>query len=103
MPTYTAPVKDMQFLLHDVLKINEADIPGYADLDRSFTQAVPDEAGKVAQDVLAPLNAVGATEGCALENGVVRVSEDARSLVRIIASVFDAYHGKRTAQHSVAV
>ena len=72
MPTYTAPVKDMQFLLHDVLKINEADIPGYADLDRSFTQAVLDEAGKVAQDVLAPLNAVGDTEGCVLENGVVR-------------------------------
>ncbi len=72
MPTYIAPVKDMQFLLHDVLKINEADIPGYADLDRSFTQAVLDEAGKVAQDVLAPLNAVGDTEGCVLENGVVR-------------------------------
>ena len=72
MPTYTAPVKDMQFLLHDVLKINEADIPGYADLDRSFTQAVLDEAGKVAQDVLTPLNAVGDVEGCVLENGVVR-------------------------------
>ena len=31
MPSYTAPVKDMQFLLHDVLKISETDIPGYAD------------------------------------------------------------------------
>ncbi len=72
MPTYTAPVKDMQFLLHDVLKISEADIPGYADLDRSFTQAVFDEAAKVAQDVLTPLNAVGDREGCVLENGVVR-------------------------------
>ena len=27
MPTYTAPVKDMQFLLHDVLKISEATSP----------------------------------------------------------------------------
>lgn len=39
----------------------------------------------------------------ALENGVVRVAEEARPLVRIVASVFDAYHGKRITQHSVAV
>src|SRR3990167_4185110 len=59
MTTYTAPVKDMQFLLHDVLAVSGADIPGYADLDAGFTAAVLDEAGKVASDVLAPLNAVG--------------------------------------------
>ena len=72
MPTYTAPVKDMQFLLHDLLKISEAEIPGYSELDRSFTEAVFDEAAKVAQDILTPLNAVGDVEGCILENGVVR-------------------------------
>jgi alkylation response protein AidB-like acyl-CoA dehydrogenase len=47
-------------------------VPGYADLDRGFTAAVLEEAGKVASDVLAPLNAVGDREGCVLENGVVR-------------------------------
>ncbi len=72
MPIYAAPVKDMQFLLHDVLKVTEAGIPGYADLDRDFTNAVLDEAGKVASDVLAPLNPIGDREGCRLENGVVR-------------------------------
>ncbi|MFM7443330.1 MAG: acyl-CoA dehydrogenase family protein, partial [Tabrizicola sp.] len=72
MTSYTAPVKDMQFLLHDVLKISATDIPGYADLDASFTEAVLEEAGKVARDVLEPLNAVGDREGCTLENGVVR-------------------------------
>src|SRR3990167_6359161 len=72
MTTYTAPVKEMQFLLHDVLAVSGADIPGYADLDAGFTAAVLDEAGKVASDVLAPLNAVGDREGCVLENGVVR-------------------------------
>ena len=61
----------MQFLLHDMLKISEAKIPGYGDLDRDFTQAILDEAAKLAQDVLAPLNAVGDTEGCRLENGIV--------------------------------
>ena len=72
MPEYRAPVKDMQFLLHDVLKVGESDIPGYDELEPDFTSAVLDEAGKLASEVLAPLNAVGDTEGCVLENGVVR-------------------------------
>ncbi|MBL4926923.1 acyl-CoA dehydrogenase C-terminal domain-containing protein [Fuscibacter oryzae] len=72
MTTYTAPLKDMQFLLHDVLNITQSDTPGYADLDAGFTSAVLEEAAKLAQDVLAPLNAVGDRMGCVLENGVVR-------------------------------
>jgi acyl-CoA dehydrogenase len=72
MPSYTAPLKDMQFILHDVLNTSEQDIPGYAELDRDFTGAVIEEAGKLASEVLMPLNAVGDTEGCVLENGVVR-------------------------------
>ncbi|PWK56278.1 acyl-CoA dehydrogenase C-terminal domain-containing protein [Roseicyclus mahoneyensis] len=71
MPSYTAPTKDMQFILHDVLKVSDAPTPGYADLDRDFTAAILEEAGKIASEVLAPLNPVGDTEGCRLENGVV--------------------------------
>ena len=72
MPTYTAPTQDTQFILHDVLNVSEATTPGYSELERDFTQAVLDEAGKIASEVLAPLNAVGDAEGCTLENGVVR-------------------------------
>jgi hypothetical protein len=72
MTRYTAPIKDMQFLLHDVLNISGSNVPGYGDLDAGFTAAVLDEAGKLASEVLAPLNAVGDREGCVLENGVVR-------------------------------
>lgn len=72
MPSYTAPSQDMQFLLHQVLKVTETDIPGYEDLDADFTGPVLQEAGKLASEVLAPLNAVGDREGCHLENGVVR-------------------------------
>jgi alkylation response protein AidB-like acyl-CoA dehydrogenase len=72
MPIYNAPVKDLQFVLHDLLKVSEQDIPGFADLDREFTGAVIEEAGKVSTEVLAPLNTVGDVEGCTLENGVVR-------------------------------
>ena len=72
MPSFSAPVKDLQFVLHDVLKVSTSTIPGYSDLDAGFTAAVLEEAGKVATEVLAPLNAVGDREGCVLENGVVR-------------------------------
>ncbi|MCR9145625.1 MAG: acyl-CoA dehydrogenase C-terminal domain-containing protein [Rhodobacteraceae bacterium] len=72
MPSYKAPVKDMQFILHDVLKVSETGTPGYAELEPDFTGAVLQGAGKIASDVLAPLNPVGDKEGCLLENGVVR-------------------------------
>ena len=75
MPSYTAPLADMQFFLHEVLKASASDVPGYSDLDAAFTAAVLEEAGKVATDVLAPLNAVGDRQGCVLENGVVRTPE----------------------------
>ena len=72
MPIYNAPTKDIQFVLHDLLKVREQDSPGFEDLDRDFTSAVVEEAGKVATEVLHPLNIVGDTEGCVMENGVVR-------------------------------
>ncbi|WP_435659789.1 acyl-CoA dehydrogenase C-terminal domain-containing protein [Leisingera caerulea] len=71
MPSYTAPAKDAQFILHDVLKVSGQDIPGYNELEPEFTGAVLEEAGKIASEVLHPLNVVGDTEGCRLENGVV--------------------------------
>jgi alkylation response protein AidB-like acyl-CoA dehydrogenase len=71
MPVYNAPTKDMQFILHDVLNVSKSDIPGYDELEAEFTGAVLEEAGKVATNVLHPLNVVGDTEGCRLENGIV--------------------------------
>ncbi len=72
MPVYSAPTKDMQFLLHNVLNVTASSVPGYDELDPDFTNAILEEAGKIAGEVLQPLNVVGDTEGCSLENGVVR-------------------------------
>ncbi len=71
MPSYTAPIKDMQFVLHDVLNVTASSTPGYDELEADFTSAILEEAGKLTSEVLAPLNAVGDQEGCRLENGVV--------------------------------
>ncbi|MBT9382599.1 acyl-CoA dehydrogenase C-terminal domain-containing protein [Pseudooceanicola sp. CBS1P-1] len=71
MPTYSGPVDDLQFVLHEVLKVSEQDIPGYAELERDFTGAVLGEAARIASEVLAPLNAPGDRHGARFENGVV--------------------------------
>ena len=69
---YQPPLRDYHFILHETLKVHEETaIGGYADLTDDFTGQVLDEAGKIARDVLAPLNQVGDQEGCRLENGVV--------------------------------
>jgi alkylation response protein AidB-like acyl-CoA dehydrogenase len=72
MPSYTAPTDDQIFVLDDVLQVSTAGIPGYEDLDRETLEAILGEAAKLAENVLAPINAAGDTQGCVLENGIVR-------------------------------
>ncbi|HEU0222730.1 MAG TPA: acyl-CoA dehydrogenase C-terminal domain-containing protein [Paracoccaceae bacterium] len=72
MPSYTPPLRDLQFVLHEVLKVQESKVPGYDELTPDFTGQIFEEAGRIAAEVLAPLNQVGDREGCILENGIVR-------------------------------
>ena len=78
MPSYAPPTRDIRFVLDEVLEVSASDVPGYADLAPDFTAAILDEAGRLARDVLAPLNATGDREGCRLENGVVRTPKGFR-------------------------
>lgn len=72
MPRYTPPVRDITFILQDVLDVAGSNIPGYEDLDEEFVSAVLNESGKLCEEVLAPLNTIGDVQGCVLENGIVR-------------------------------
>ena len=72
MPSYCAPIKDIIYVMEDVIRVGNSDVPGYQELDTGFISAIFDESAKLAQDVLAPLNVVGDKEGCTLDNGVVR-------------------------------
>lgn len=65
MTTYQAPVKDIQFLLSDVLQYDRySNLPGFADTPHEVREAIFSEAAKVAEEVLHPLNYVGHVEGC---------------------------------------
>jgi 3-(methylsulfanyl)propanoyl-CoA dehydrogenase len=69
MPTYNPPLRDMQFVIHELLgAVDELKtIPAYADLDADTVNAVLEEGGKFASKVLAPLNLVGDVQGCVLD------------------------------------
>ena len=69
MSHYTPPLRDMQFLMHELLNVTEELklIPRYADIDADTLDAVLEEGGKFASEVLAPLNLSGDAEGCTLD------------------------------------
>ena len=73
MATYTAPLRDMRFVLHEVLDSSSlGTLPGYEQVNAELIDAVIAEAAKLSEEVLFPLNLSGDTEGCTYENGVVR-------------------------------
>ena len=56
MPSYAPPLRDVRFVLHDLLEIGGP--------DRELTDAILDEAGRVCAEVVAPLNQPGDRAGC---------------------------------------
>ncbi len=65
MPRYDAPVRDMQFVLHDLLSLQSySNLPGFADASPDLIDQILEEAGKFAKEVLHPLNMIGDEQGC---------------------------------------
>ena len=73
MPTYNAPVRELRFVLNELLAITECtEIPGYGDVSADLVDAVLDGGAKITEEIWSPLNQVGDEEGCRFENGKVR-------------------------------
>lgn len=77
MPSYKAPLRDMQFILFEVLRIQEtgSNLPSYAENTPDVVNAVLEEAGRFCETVLQPLNRSGDEEGCTFEAGTVRTPQ----------------------------
>ncbi|TEA76810.1 acyl-CoA dehydrogenase C-terminal domain-containing protein [Allopusillimonas ginsengisoli] len=72
MPHYTAPLRDMRFVLHELHNSADlAQLPGFEDMTADLIDPVLEEAGKFASEVLQPLNQRGDEEGCRYEDGQV--------------------------------
>jgi alkylation response protein AidB-like acyl-CoA dehydrogenase len=73
MTTYHAPQRDMRFVLHELLEVEQlAELPGYEEATADVIDAVIEEGAKFCENVLFPINRTGDEEGCVYENGVVR-------------------------------
>ncbi|MDH4061507.1 MAG: acyl-CoA dehydrogenase N-terminal domain-containing protein, partial [Aquincola sp.] len=76
MAQYIPPLRDLQFVLHELLDAVPTlkQIPAFADLDVDTVNAVLEEGGKFAAEVLQPLNLSGDQEGCTLDKATHAVT-----------------------------
>ncbi|WP_290524240.1 acyl-CoA dehydrogenase C-terminal domain-containing protein [Alcanivorax sp.] len=73
MAIYKAPLEDMRFVLNDVFKADEqwATMPATAEVTRDLSDAILEEAGKMTEGLLFPLNREGDEQGCSWNDGDV--------------------------------
>ena len=73
MATYKAPLRDMRFVLYELHRGDAlAHLPGFEEMTPDLIDPILDEAAKLCEEVLFPLNRPGDEHGCVFENGVVR-------------------------------
>jgi alkylation response protein AidB-like acyl-CoA dehydrogenase len=73
MPEYKAPLRDMQFVLHEVFKAEQLwqNMPGTEEVNRELADAILEESAKINENLIAPLSQSGHEEGVKWDDGVV--------------------------------
>ncbi|MCC2638770.1 MAG: acyl-CoA dehydrogenase, partial [Moraxellaceae bacterium] len=73
MAQYKAPLRDMQFVMHEMLDVEKhyQSIPAFADANRELVDSVLDATAQFAENELSPINQSGDEEGCTWNDGVV--------------------------------
>ncbi|MFX8648980.1 acyl-CoA dehydrogenase N-terminal domain-containing protein, partial [Acinetobacter baumannii] len=74
MATYKAPLRDMRFVLNELHGQQHggtalSSLPGFEEITPDLVDSVLEEAAKLCEEVLFPLNRSGDEEGCSFENG----------------------------------
>ncbi|TVT77980.1 MAG: acyl-CoA dehydrogenase [Denitromonas halophila] len=76
MTTYIAPVREMLFAMNALAGLEEiAGLPGNEEISPDLVEAILDEAGKFATEVLAPINAPGDRQGNTWRDGEVSTAD----------------------------
>ncbi len=73
MAQYKAPLRDMQFVLHDVLNVEQhyASIPVFAETNRELVDSILEAGAQFCENELSPINRSGDEEGCQFNDGEV--------------------------------
>ncbi|MGB1466459.1 MAG: acyl-CoA dehydrogenase family protein, partial [Alcanivorax nanhaiticus] len=87
MAIYKAPLEDMRFVLNDVFKADEqwATMPATAEVTRDLSDAILEEAGKMTEGLLFPLNRNGDEQGCSWNDGDVTTPEGFKEAFKTFA------------------
>ncbi len=72
---FVAERRDLRFVLFEQLKVQDSTDPRYADYDQEVYEMVLEEAAKLAEGTIAPLNSPGDRQGCRYEAGKVRTPD----------------------------
>ena len=82
---FTAPVRDLRFVLEELLEYRSLALPGFEETTPDLVEAVLEEAAKLAGEVWSPLNASGDQQGC------VRRDDGGVTLPEGFAEAYQAY------------
>src|SRR5215813_5792347 len=110
MVTYKAPLRDMRFVLYELHRGEDlAQLPGFEEMTPDLIDPVLEEAAKLCEEVMFPLNRPGDEEGCVFENGVVRTPGGFREAYQTFREggwtsiACDPAYGGQGLPHSVAI
>ena len=83
MATYTAPMREYRFVLNDVLNVGQlAELPPFGDATPDTLFGLAEEAAKLIEEKLAPLNAVCDAQGCKYADGEVTLPDGVTEFYR---------------------
>jgi len=88
MAIYKAPIRDMQFVLHELLDAERhfAELPGGEEASVDLIDAILEEGAKLCENVVFPTNRIGDIEGCSFDNGTVRTPTGFKDAYEAIAA-----------------
>lgn len=111
MATYKAPIRDMQFVLHELLDVERcfAELEGFEEASADIIDTILEEGAKLCETVVFPTNRTGDIEGCRLDNGQVHTPSGFKEAYEALASggwlalASDPEHGGQGLPHTLSV
>ena len=85
MQIYKTPLKEFKFLIEDFLKLHESDFLKNQELETSDLMLIIEEAAKLCEETLLPLNQSGDSEGCKFDNGNVSAPNGFKNAYKLFA------------------
>ena len=87
MAAYRAPLRDIEFLLNNVFDVGRffTSMPDTAEVTDELIGAITEEAGKIAEGLLCPINQSGDAEGCHFDNATVTTPKGFKEAYKIYA------------------